>query len=281
MSPRQSSSAADIKALDPEDPMKLLVGRVLLPALSLAALAAILPEAAAQKGAAPRGDSWSYSGKSGPANWSKLDKSFAICAEGQAQSPIDIPDQTVRKGDFPSMLFNYKPTPLAVTDNGRTVSAKYDPGSYFSLEGVKYDLQSIELHKPGEHKVNGKGHEMEAYLVHKGKGDKLGILVVPLDPGKENAIVKAILTNVPATKGKENEVPSVTINAVDLLPSSKDYYAYAGSATTPPCTENVEWFLLKNAVSVSPDQIARFGKLYPMNARPVQPIHGRDIRGSR
>lgn len=262
--------------------MKPIVGRLLLPALSFAVfLIAVPPDAAAQKAAASKADSWAYTGKTGPATWAKLDKSFALCAEGQAQSPIDIPDKTVRKGDFPSMLFNYKPTPLVVTDNGRTISVKYDGASYFTLEGVKYDLMSIEFHKPGEHKVNGKGHEMEAYLVHKGKGDKLAILVIGLDPGAENPVVKSILANVAAVKGKENANPSVTINAVELLPSSKDYYAYLGSATTPPCTENVEWFILKSPVTVSPDQAARFGKLYSMNARPTQAINGRDIRGSR
>jgi carbonic anhydrase len=263
------------------NPMKPIVGRVMLPAFSLVVFAAASPDANAQKAAVSKADSWSYGGKTGPATWAKLDKGFALCAEGQAQSPIDIPDKTVRKGDFPSMLFNYKPTPLAVTDNGRTITLKYDGGSYFTLDGNKYDLQSIEFHKPGEHKVNGKGHEMEAHLVHKGKGDKLAILVVGLDPGNESPLFKSILANIPSAKGKENAVPSVTINAVEFLPSSKDYYAYAGSATTPPCTENVEWFILKSSVAASPDQIARFGKLYSMNARPTQPINGRDIRGSR
>jgi carbonic anhydrase len=262
--------------------MNPIVARLLSPVLATLVLVAFaLPDAAAQKAAPSRADSWSYSGKTGPANWAKLDKSFSVCGEGTAQSPIDIPDKTVRKGDFPSMLFNYKPSPLAVTDTGRTIMAKFAPGSYFTLDGVQYDLLSVEFHKPGENKVDGKGHEMEAHLVHKGKGDKLAVIAIPLDPGKENAVVKAILTNVPASKGKENAVPSVTINAVDLLPSSKDYYAYLGSATSPPCTENVEWFILKSAITVSPDQIARFAKLYPMNARPTQPIHGRDIRGSR
>ena len=261
--------------------MKPFVGRLLLPVLSLPMFAAVTLDADAQKAAAPKPDSWSYAGKTGPANWAKLDKSFAICAEGQAQSPIDIPDNTVRKGDFPSKLFNYKPMPLSVTDTGRTVSVKYGGGSYFTLDGVKYDLVSIEFRKPGEHKVNGKGREMEAHLIHKGKGDKLAVIVVGIDPGKESQVLKSIFSNIPATKEKESAVPSVTINAVELLPPSKDYYAYMGSATTPPCTENVEWFILKSPITASADQIARFGKLYPMNARPTQPIHGRDIRGSR
>ena len=67
---------------------------------------------------------------------------------------------------------------------------------------------------------------------------------------------------------------------IALLPKSKGYFMYTGSLTTPPCTENVTWFVLKMPVQVSADQIARFGRLYPMNARPVQSRNDRDIVGT-
>ena len=37
---------------------------------------------------------------------------------------------------------------------------------------------------------------------------------------------------------------------------------------------------VKTPVEVSADQIARFGRLYPMNARPTQPRNDRDIVGT-
>ena len=224
---------------------------------------------------------WSYAGKTGPANWAKLDKSYAVCADGQTQSPIDIPDAKVRKGDFPSMLFNYKSTPLTVLDDGSTVEVKIAPGSTMTLEGHAHTLTAIQFHKPGEIKVNGKGNEMQVDLVHKTKDGKLLILAVPVDAGKENVAMKAILANLPPMKGKEIAVPAVTINPVDLLPANKDYYGFSGSLTTPPCTEGVEWIVFKSPTTMSADQIARFGKVYSMNARPPQPLNGRDVRGSR
>jgi carbonic anhydrase len=39
--------------------------------------------------------------------------------------------------------------------------------------------------------------------------------------------------------------------------------------------------VLKAPVQVSAEQIARFAKLYPMNARPVQPLNDRDIQATR
>jgi carbonic anhydrase len=74
---------------------------------------------------------------------------------------------------------------------------------------------------------------------------------------------------------------NVSIDAAALLPPQRSYYTFSGSLTTPPCTEGVTWFVLKTPVEVAPAQIDAFGAVYPMNARPVQPLHGRPIRASR
>jgi carbonic anhydrase len=82
------------------------------------------------------------------------------------------------------------------------------------------------------------------------------------------------------TKGKEVVVDAVKVNALSLLPKKKDYYTYVGSLTEPPCTEGITWIVLKNPTQVSGDSIARFGRIYPMNARPIQPTNDRDIVGT-
>jgi carbonic anhydrase len=122
---------------------------------------------------------------------------------------------------------------------------------------------------------------MDAHMVHKGPDGKLMVLAVLMDAGKENKFIKALWDNLPKERGKEVSVDSVKINAVDLLPSDKGYYTYSGSLTTPPCSEQVTWYVLKTPIQVSADQIARFGRIYPMNARPIQPFNDRDIMGTR
>ena len=67
------------------------------------------------------------------------------------------------------------------------------------------------------------------------------------------------------------------LNAGDLLPSDLGYFTFSGSLTTPPCSEDVTWFVLKTTGSLSPGQLAAFAKLYPNNARPIQPTNGREI----
>ena len=50
-----------------------------------------------------------------------------------------------------------------------------------------------------------------------------------------------------------------------------------GSLTTPPCSEEVRWQVLKTPVEASAAQLAAFKKRYAMNARPVQPLNGRKV----
>ena len=255
--------------------MKRISGR-LLGAVLGAALGA-----AAGWSMAAGGAHWSYSGATGPAKWGTLEKDFALCKTGTVQSPINIPDADVRKGDLPSLLFNYKPSPLRIVDNDHTIQVNYAPGSFVTVSGKQYELVRLEFHKPSEMKVNGKDHDMAVHLVHKDKDGKLAVVAVFIDPGKENALIKTLWSNLPQAKDKENVVEAAKISAVELLPPEKGYYSFPGSLTTPPCTENVAWFVLKTPIQLSADQIARFAKLYPMNARPVQPLNERDLVGTR
>lgn len=236
--------------------------------------------AAAPAFSADKASTWSYGGATGPAKWSTLDKSYDMCTDGQLQSPIDIPEAKARKGALPSLLFDYQPSPLNIVDTGKMIRVNYAPGSFVRVAGKKYELQQINFHKPGEEKVNGKGHDMGVHLVHRAPDKTEGIVAVMLDAGAGNALVKAVLDNLPKDKNKESAVGGATINAMDLLPKNKGYFTFSGSQTSPPCTEDVTWFVMKTPVTVSADQVARFGRSYPMNARPVQPLNARDIQST-
>jgi len=246
-----------------------------------AVVGSVVLAASIPAGMADEGPAWSYTGAGGPAKWDKLSKEYKECKIGEAQSPIDIPDAKARKGDIAALLFNYRPSPLKIIDNGHTIEVDYAPGSFVSIEGKHYELQQFHFHKPAEEKIDGKGHDMDAHLVHKGPDGKLIVIAILFDAGRENKTIKSLWDNLPKEKGREHSVDAVKINAVDLLPTDKGYYTYAGSLTTPPCTEQVQWYVLKTPVQMSADQIARFGRIYPMNARPIQPFNDRDILGTR
>ena len=69
--------------------------------------------------------------------------------------------------------------------------------------------------------------------------------------------------------------------AAKLLPRKTGYYTFQGSLTTPPCSEEVTWLVLKSPTKIADAQIAAFGKIYPLNARPVQPLNGRTIQATK
>jgi hypothetical protein len=86
--------------------------------------------------------------------------------------------------------------------------------------------------------------------------------------GKPNAMFKKIVSTMPWEQG--SPVPAdPAIDPRGLLPTQRAYYHYEGSLTTPPCSETVDWIVLTHPMEVDEDDIARFAKLFPMNARPV------------
>ena len=224
------------------------------------------------------GEHWSYTGHGAPAHWSELDKAFATCKVGHLQSPIDI--RGAKVASLPAIKFDYKPSPLKVIDNGHTIEVIYAPGSWIEVGGARYELQQFHFHKPSEEKIDGKAHAMVAHLVHKAADGKLAVVAVLLDKGAANATIETIMSNLPKVKEQETEVDA-SVDAGGLLPRDRGYYTFQGSLTTPPCSEDVRWFVLKVPTTVSEGEINAFGKVYPMNARPTQPSHGRPVAATR
>ena len=46
-------------------------------------------------------------------------------------------------------------------------------------------------------------------------------------------------------------------------------------------TENVTWFVLQAPEPISQGQADAFGRIYPRDSRPTQPLHGRDVLMSK
>ena len=97
-------------------------------------------------------------------------------------------------------------------------------------------------------------------------------------------IFDTIMLHSPISPG-EIELPE-KVNVLDLMPDRKGFYRYAGSLTTPACTESVQWFLLKDPVPITPSALARLHSVisffpnyggYPNNNRPVARQNGRTV----
>jgi carbonic anhydrase len=222
---------------------------------------------------------WTYSGEHGPEHWGDLDPGFAVCNSGSRQSPIDI--SGAKPSDLPAMKFQYQATPLNIINNGHTIQVNYAPGSAMMVGGATYELKQFHFHHPSEEKIDGKGFAMVAHLVHANAQGKLAVVAVLLEEGSASPLIQTVWRHIPAKAGPEDKHPDVPINIADLLPADRGYYTFMGSLTTPPCSEDVSWFVLKKPVTLSKEQVEAFGKLYPLNARPIQPLKGRLVLESK
>jgi carbonic anhydrase len=222
---------------------------------------------------------WSYDGEHGPRHWAALNKEYASCGVGKAQSPVDIRGAVTSK--LAPIQFDYRATPLHIIDNGHTVQVNYGAGSSITVDGKRYELVQFHFHRPSEETIDGTAFPMEAHLVHKDAEGHLAVVAVLLRQGIENPFLRSLWANLPAQKEKEMVVDKVTLNAAGLLPKSRAYYTFPGSLTTPPCSEGVTWFVLTAPVDLSAAQVARFDKIYSNNARPTQPLNGRVVRVSQ
>jgi len=220
---------------------------------------------------------WSYEGADGPDAWARLSPGFAQCASGTRQSPIDIRDGFQVQLD--PVRFDYKPSAFRVVDNGHTVQVNVAPGNAIEVMGQRFELQQFHFHRPSEERIAGKRFDMVAHLVHRDAQGRLAVVAVLLEQGGAQPVVQAVWNNLPLEKGEELAA-STAIDLRQLLPSGRGYFTYMGSLTTPPCSEGVLWLVMKQPVPVSPEQMALFARLYPMNARPVQPAAGRMIKES-
>jgi len=223
----------------------------------------------------PPEHTWDYGTAQGPGHWGDLKPEFAACKNGHRQSPIDISNP--QKADLPPIQFDYKPSPLHIIDNGHTILINYGPGSSIVVGEKKYVLKQFHFHRPSEEKINGKSYDMVVHLVHADHDGNLAVVAVLLEQGEDNHLVHELWNDMPKEKEKEESFNNVQINVAELLPTNRGYYTFPGSLTTPPCSENVTWFVLKHPVTVSSAEIEQFSKLYRDDARPTQPLYDRVV----
>jgi len=227
---------------------------------------------------------FSYGGYKNPTNWDELDPNWAICQSGTQQSPIDIKPSVL--GNLLSVAtpaniqFNYQSlTNFPVQNNGHTIQVNYpfpSGNSTMTVDGTTYRLVQFHLHTHSEHLINGEAAALELHLVHQDSSGNLAVVGVMLENGTANAALETVLDNMPQQTGTKTAIG--TINASSFLPANRSYYGYQGSLTTPPCSQNVKWIVLKNPITASQAQIDAFTNIFQVNARPVQNVNNRTIQ---
>jgi carbonic anhydrase len=241
-------------------------------ALKLFAGLAFCPLCAARSLAAEA--HWSYEGVGGPDKWAEIDPDNGVCSAGSQQSPVDLGDAI--KAQLPPLKIFWDKRAETIVNNGHTIQVNIGDSSILSLGNTNYRLLQFHFHRPSEHLVGGKSFPMEAHFVHANVANSLAVIGVLMTGGKANAVFNKVVSTMPDKEGPPVKADPA-IDPAGLLPVKRDYIRYSGSLTTPPCSETVDWLVLTDPIQVADADIARFAKLYPMNARPVQKVNRRFI----
>jgi len=84
----------------------------------------------------------------------------------------------------------------------------------------------------------------------------------------------------------DNVVDNLALRPGLMLPDKKDFFQYFGSQVTPPCSEVVNWIVMKEPILITKAQLeglhalqSRWGNLISEtgNLRPIQPLNGRNV----
>jgi carbonic anhydrase len=220
---------------------------------------------------------WSYAGDTGPAHWGRLSADFELCGRGRRQSPIDIRDGFAV--DLEPVTFDYRAGAFTVLNSGHTLEVSFAPGNRIELGGRTFELLQMNFRHPAEESVDGRHADMSAQLVHRDSEGRQVVVALQLVRGAAQPQIQSVWNNLPLEAGEPVQARG-TIDPLELLPSDRRYFTYMGSLTTPPCTEGIQWIVLKQPVELSDAQVRLFARLYPMNARPVQAAAGRVIKQS-
>ncbi len=202
---------------------------------------------------------WSYDNKD---NWIKpLPK---------AQSPINIvtreAEPMIGEG---RIILNYGHQVQSLSNSEMYIEGTLK--GLASINGRPFFLNQFHFHASGEHTIDGEYFPLELHIVHESQVGMLAVIAVLFEFGEENQTFNELLEFMNKTD-EDNH-----INLMNLMPSSFDYYHYLGSLTTPPLTENVEWYILMDRMTLSEEQWKKITSYHNHNFREAQDLNNRKV----
>ncbi|XP_075776559.1 carbonic anhydrase 13 isoform X3 [Pelodiscus sinensis] len=139
------------------------------------------------------------------------------------------------------------------------------------------------------HVVHWNSDKYSSFVEAARQRDGLAVMAVFLRIGECNSQLKKITDRLDAIRAKGKQALFTNFDPSCLLPHSLDYWTYLGSLTVPPLLESVIWIIVREPISVSSEQLAKFRSLLCTaegeaaccmlrNYRPPQPLKGREVR---
>lgn len=256
---------------------------------------------------------WKYTGESGPAKWGSIPGDEGC--NGTQQSPVNLDREstTVRKTREQGRVYakgDGISTTAELANNGHAAQLNLDPSDKFLLgltyQGTNFSMKQLHFHwgqsdyMGSEHTLAGRHFPMEMHLVNEDDDGGHAVLafLFEVSDGGHNPFMNPIIDGLKGLRGQQQA--NVTLddaliqaghaqspfNLTGLITESvgSGYFAYRGSLTTPPCTEEVLWLVFDSPIILSRKQMRGYRQLidddgdYLLdNFRPTQPLNGRQV----
>ncbi|XP_052031719.1 carbonic anhydrase 6 [Apodemus sylvaticus] len=199
---------------------------------------------------------------------------------------------------------------LPVVNNGHTVELTLPHTMHMTdSDGTVYAAEQMHCHWGGNSEISGSEHTidgirsmMEIHIVHynkkygsyeeaKDKEDGLAVvaILVKVKEYDENTYYSTFISELKNIKYPGQTTTLKNINIRNLMPEDiGQYYTYPGSLTTPPCTENVKWFIFRDYVFISKVQAVTIensvvdynNKTIQNGYRHTQPLYNRTVEAN-
>lgn len=256
-------------------------------------------------------DDWNYSGTNSPEHWGEINKNYKFCKIGLNQSPIDIKKNSFAKHD---LSFDYRNKAIEKISEKFNLRINFFESNFLFRGKKKYLLRYFDFHHPSEHLIDGRPHSLEMQISHKSEDEQWLILSVFLELGNHNQnfenLIEFLHKAPDQTNSKEARIAKINsmmfgsklspdyqannedkllnqgslehfeIDLVKMINLNDLAFFYEGSATTPPCFEGVKWYVMKNPIQISKEQMEQIIKLtifVKTNARPAQEFHPKNF----
>ena len=166
-----------------------------------------------------------------------------------------------------------------------------EPVATLTTHQGTYELQEVVFHwgststGGSEHQVDGEQFAAEIQFVHLKQGaslddiadDTYSIAAVLCDA--VSGMVTGVWSDFSPVPTVGDPTPVRSLKYADLLPPTTDreYYQYKGSHTTPPYTENVQWYVMQNTIRIPDGFLASLRVVQTSNFRAVEDLNGRSV----
>lgn len=221
---------------------------------------------------------WSYSGDTGPEKWASLSAENSLCGGGKNQSPVNIDPAKTFNGQTKGIKFNYG---LILADSikntGNMIQVEVGGGTNIKVDDIEFELKHLNFHIPSENKIGDQHFPLEIQFVHESKNQELATVSMMVVPGRQSRMLDKLLPKIPEA-GKSKRLAAKALRSIEMQKKIGSYYRYNGSMTTPPCSEGVRWFVMKQNQSMSKAQYQQLKDAIKVdNNRPVQALNARMI----